>query len=70
MCDANRFYQALFDAHGETSEEESAQNGAGLNVRLVFILANQIADSSVLASVLEAAAGRSHRDAAPVESAS
>jgi Protein of unknown function (DUF2783) len=45
------FYAALLKAHEGLSEEQSAR----LNARLVFLLANQVADLSVLSAMLEKA---------------
>jgi Protein of unknown function (DUF2783) len=45
------FYAALLKAHEGLSEEQSAR----LNARLVFLLANQVADLSILTALLEKA---------------
>lgn len=45
------FYAALLKVHEGLSDEESAR----LNARLVFLLANQVGDLSVLVSALKKA---------------
>ena len=45
------FYQALIDAHGGLSDEQSDL----LNAKLVLLLANHIGDGEVLAQALAAA---------------
>ncbi|WNJ88022.1 DUF2783 domain-containing protein [Bosea sp. 685] len=49
--DPDDFYEALCREHGGKTLEESA----ALNIRLVFLLANQIKDRSVLVECLKAA---------------
>lgn len=44
LSDADGFYEALLDAHGGLSADESA----ALNARLILLLANQIGDLAVL----------------------
>ena len=51
LTDPDGFYQALLDAHEGLNAEESA----GFNARLIFVLANQIGDPEVLTQALEAA---------------
>ncbi len=48
------FYAALIEAHEGLSEAESFE----LNARMVFLLANQIADNSVLLACIDAARQR------------
>lgn len=49
--DADGFYDALLRAHANLSDEDSAQ----LDAQLVLLLANQVADPSVLYACLDAA---------------
>jgi hypothetical protein len=51
------FYAALVNAHEGLSPEESAR----LNIRLVFILANQIGDLATLQAALDEAAEKLRR---------
>ena len=50
--DADAFYESLLDAHCGLSPAQSAL----LNARLVLVMANQLGDSALLQSCLEAAA--------------
>ena len=49
--DPDAFYHALVLAHERLSERQSAE----LNARLVFLLANQVGDQTVLMQCLQAA---------------
>ncbi len=49
--DADAFYECLLDAHQGLSREQSEL----LNARLILILANQLGDSALLKSCIEAA---------------
>jgi hypothetical protein len=49
--DADTFYEQLLDAHTGLAREQSEL----LNARLILLLANQIGNSEVLASCIEAA---------------
>ena len=49
--DPDGFYEALVEAHEGLSEKDSA----ALNARLVFLLANQIGDQSILYDCISAA---------------
>jgi len=49
--DADAFYECLLDAHQGLNREQSEL----LNARLILILANQLGDSAVLKSCIEAA---------------
>lgn len=49
--DADAFYERLLDAHQGLSREQSEL----LNARLILILANQLGDSALLKSCIEAA---------------
>ncbi len=49
--DPDGFYEALINAHEGLSESDSA----GLNARLVLLLANQIGDQNVLLDSIAAA---------------
>ena len=49
--DADAFYERLLDAHQGLSPAQSAL----LNARLVLVMANQIGDSALLQSCLDAA---------------
>jgi hypothetical protein len=49
--DPDGFYASLVAAHEGLSPEESA----GLNARLVFLLANQVGDQATLLACIEAA---------------
>ncbi|MDP2816686.1 MAG: DUF2783 domain-containing protein [Polaromonas sp.] len=49
--DADAFYECLLDAHQGLSREQSEL----LNARLILILANQIGDTTLLKSCIEAA---------------
>jgi len=49
--DADTFYEQLLDAHAGLTHEQSEL----LNARLILLLANQIGNSEVLASCIEAA---------------
>ncbi len=51
ISDPDAFYHALVLAHEGLSEQQSAE----LNARLVFLLANQVGDQTVLMSCLQAA---------------
>lgn len=51
FSDPDGFYQSLLSAHDGLDTEQSA----AFNARLIFILANQIGDSKLLAKALEAA---------------
>ncbi|MEJ7929661.1 DUF2783 domain-containing protein [Ramlibacter sp. AN1015] len=42
------FYEALLDAHGDLSDEQSEQ----LNARLILLLCNHIGDTAVLREAL------------------
>lgn len=53
--DADAFYKALINAVDERDEEA----GIGLLVRLALILANHVADETVLERAIEEAARRS-----------
>jgi Protein of unknown function (DUF2783) len=48
FSDADGFYEALLDAHGGLTTEQSAL----LNARLILLLANQIGDAGVLADCI------------------
>lgn len=48
MEDPDRIYRMLIDAHRGLTDEESAV----LNTRLVLILANQLADETVIAEAV------------------
>lgn len=48
FSDPDGFYEALLDAH----EGMSMSDSAALNARLIFILANQIGDQTLLAQCL------------------
>ncbi len=54
--DQDAFYNALMDAHQGLDDAESQ----ALNARLVLLMANRIADLSVLRDLLDTA--RSYRD--------
>lgn len=49
--DADAFYECLLDAHQGLSREQSEL----LNARLILILANQLGDSALLKSCIQAA---------------
>ncbi len=49
--DADAFYECLLDAHQGLSREQSEL----LNARLILILANQLGDTAVLKSCIDAA---------------
>lgn len=49
--DADAFYECLLDAHQGLNREESEL----LNSRLILILANQLGDTALLKSCIEAA---------------
>ena len=49
--DADAFYECLLDAHQGLSPAQSAL----LNARLILVLANQIGDTALLQSFLDAA---------------
>lgn len=49
--DADAFYECLLDAHQGLSREQSEL----LNARLILILANQLGDTALLQSCIEAA---------------
>ena len=49
--DADAFYEHLLDAHHGLSAAQSAL----LNARLILVMANQLGDSTLLQSCLEAA---------------
>ena len=49
--DADAFYECLLDAHQGLSREQSEL----LNARLILVLANQLGDSALLKSCIEAA---------------
>ena len=51
VADPDGLYAAIFDAHADLSDAESA----ALNARLVLLLANHIGDPAVLAEALAAA---------------
>lgn len=48
FSDADGFYEALLDAHGGLTTEQSAL----LNARLILLLSNQIGDARVLAECI------------------
>ncbi len=48
FSDADGFYEALLDAHGDLTTEQSAL----LNARLILLLANQIGNTKVLAECI------------------
>ena len=56
IANPDDFYEALIDVHEGLSNAESAE----LNARLVFLLANQIGDQTVLMECV-AMAGKPHR---------
>ncbi|MDO9359179.1 MAG: DUF2783 domain-containing protein [Polaromonas sp.] len=49
--DADAFYECLLDAHQGLSREQSEL----LNARLILVLANQLGDTALLKSCIEAA---------------
>ena len=51
LQDADAFYECLLDAHQGLSREQSEL----LNARLVLVLANQLGDTALLKSCIEAA---------------
>jgi hypothetical protein len=51
LADPDGFYEALVNLHNGLSDEQSA----GLNARLVLLLANHIGDASVLRQAMAAA---------------
>ncbi len=51
LVEADRFYEALIDAHRNMSEAESA----AYNARLILVLANQVGRLDILLEALEAA---------------
>jgi hypothetical protein len=59
--DPDGFYAALVAAHQGLSEAESA----GLNAKLVFLLANQVGDQKTLIECIETAARSSGMERRP-----
>ncbi len=55
--DADAFYEQLLDAHQGLSREQSE----AFNARLILVLANQLGDTALLSSCIEAA----HSSTAP-----
>ena len=51
LHDADTFYEQLLNAHEGLSAEQSEQ----LNMRLIFLLANQVGDAAVLRDCIESA---------------
>ncbi len=51
IAEADRFYEALIDAHRGLTESESA----AYNARLILLLANQVGDLPVLLQALDCA---------------
>ena len=49
--DADAFYECLLDAHQDLNREQSEL----LNAKLILVLANQLGDSALLKSCIEAA---------------